>query len=102
MERAFKIMPEDVHQMTILIYSPPNSSLDRHLISKVTKIVTEHYPERLGQLLIYPTGMTAYIVWAMISPFLPKKTSSKVHNGHSKLNSWHSKLHNGHSKAAQC
>lgn len=77
-ERLLKTMPEDSHQMTILVYSPRGSSFDRALIQKAAKVFTDHYPERLGKLVVFPTGNLAWWFWALISPFLPKKTSSKV------------------------
>ena len=77
-ERILTTLPGDEHQMTILIYSPGGSEFDRKLIRRAAKIFTEHYPERLGRLMIMPTGNFAWWFWALVSPFLPRKTSGKV------------------------
>jgi hypothetical protein len=77
-ERLVGMMPADVHQMTIVVYSPAGSSFDKALIRRAAGLFTAQYPERLAQLIIFPTGNLAWWFWGLVKPFLPAKTGSKV------------------------
>lgn len=50
----------------------------RTFIQKVTKIDQDYYPEYLGKMLIVNAPTTFIAIWAMIKPWLDKRTQKKI------------------------
>ena len=70
---------------TVLLQTMKHMSKQvRHFIQKITKVDQDFYPKYLGKMFIVnaPTAMEA--TWAMIKPWLDKRTQKKieVHGGH--------------------
>ena len=75
-ERLVGMMPADVHQMTIVVYSPAGSSFDKALIRRAAGLFTAQYPERLAQLIIFPTGNLAWWFWGLVKPVTSNREKS--------------------------
>ena len=56
----------------------------RHFIQKITKVDQDFYPEYLGKMFIVNAPTAFKATWAMIKPWLDKRTQKKieVHGGH--------------------
>jgi hypothetical protein len=56
----------------------------RHFIQKITKVDQDYYPEYLGKMFIVNAPTAFKAIWAMIKPWLDKRTQKKIelHGGH--------------------
>lgn len=79
MEAATAEMREDVHSISMLIHTSPGSfKSNLELIKGAGKLFAEQYPERLGQVLVFPVGPVSRWLWSVAAPFLPVRTREKV------------------------
>ncbi|XP_024396611.1 phosphatidylinositol/phosphatidylcholine transfer protein SFH1 [Physcomitrium patens] len=56
----------------------------RHFIQKITKVDQDYYPECLGKMFIVNAPTAFKAMWAVIKPWLDKRTQKKIelHGGH--------------------
>lgn len=69
---------EEVHSTTMLIHTAKGSKADFALLKGAGKLFAEQYPERLGQVLVFPVGTVSRWLWSATAPFLPARTRKKV------------------------
>merc|ERR1712146_361901 len=76
MEAMTVEMGPEVHSTTMLIHA--KGKFDLSLIKGAGKLFAEQYPERLGQVLVFPVGPVTRWLWSIAAPFLPQRTQGKV------------------------
>ena len=54
------------------------SNLDLHAVKRIVYMLSNFYPERMGQCLIVSAPLIFSAVWAVIRPWLSRRTQSKV------------------------
>ena len=54
------------------------SSENRHFMQIAIKIAQDYYPEMMAKMFIINTGFTFKALWAVVKPFLDKKTKEKI------------------------
>jgi hypothetical protein len=77
MEAMTAQMGPEVHSTTMLIHAE-RGRFDLSVIKGAGKLFAEQYPERLGQVLVFPVGPVSRWLWSIAAPFLPKRTQGKV------------------------
>ena len=77
MEAMTAEMGPEVHSTTMLIHAE-RGKFDLSLIKGAGQLFAEQYPERLGQVLVFPVGPVSRWLWSLAAPFLPKRTQGKV------------------------
>ena len=45
---------------------------------KMSKCLSDHCPERLDKLVVYPVPAALYFIWGLVRPFMAPKTADKV------------------------
>ena len=82
LEQAIRLMPQGVHQLVIIVdyqgfqmSDAPSFKVTREII----KLLSSHYPERLGLALMVNAPRIFWAFWKMISPFVDPVTYSKTH-----------------------
>ncbi len=51
---------------------------NRHFMQLAIKIAQDYYPEMMAKMFIINTGFTFKALWAIVKPFLDKKTKEKI------------------------
>ena len=72
-------------KMTVLIdcrpiLGAPNVPVTKllPLIQQMSKTLSEQFPERLENLVVYPVPMALSFIWGLVCPFLAPKTADKI------------------------
>jgi len=81
LERTIKTMPNHVEQMVWLIDFKDFSLKNAPPLSQslaVLNILSDHYPERLGQCFLFDTPFIFNIFWSAVSPFVNSNTKKKI------------------------
>eukprot|EP01018_Ginkgo_biloba_P035224 Gb_14296 [translate_table: standard] len=50
----------------------------RHFIQRISKVDQDYYPEYLGKMVIVNTPTAFKAIWAIIKPWLDKRTQKKI------------------------
>ncbi|CAM9712566.1 unnamed protein product [Ectocarpus sp. 13 AM-2016] len=82
LERAIRLMPRNSWQYTIVIdcegmglkQLPPVTYM-----KKMFKLLSHHYPMRLGHVLFTNVGPSVMLCWKVVSPLLQARTKAKMH-----------------------
>ncbi|CAN0191654.1 unnamed protein product [Pylaiella littoralis] len=82
LERAIRLMPRNSWQYTIVIdcqgmglkQLPPVAYM-----KKMFKLLSHHYPMRLGHVLFTNVGPSVMLCWRVVSPLLQARTKAKMH-----------------------
>ena len=48
------------------------------LIQAMAKTLSDHFPERLARLVVYPVPAALGFIWGLVCPFLAPKTADKI------------------------
>lgn len=54
------------------------ANFDSDALKYILSVLGNHFPERLGQLMIINSGMLFRMVWKVVEPFLDARTSAKI------------------------
>ena len=72
-------------KLTVLLDSrplagTPNVSVIKMLpfIQQMAKTLSDHFPERLSKLVVYPVPAALGFIWGLVRPFLAQKTADKI------------------------
>jgi len=78
-EQAIKELPSDKSKFSILFdrTDAPNTQ-DFEFVKYFAKLFQDAYPERLGKLVVYPSGVVFWSIWNIIKWFLDPVTRQKV------------------------
>jgi hypothetical protein len=57
----------------------PMKACDQKTVLFLLRMLEKNYPERLGDLYLVNPGWVFWILWNMISAFIPAKTKKKIH-----------------------
>ena len=42
------------------------------------QVLSDHFPERMARLVVYPVPPALYFIWGLVRPFMAPKTADKV------------------------
>ncbi|ONK60745.1 uncharacterized protein A4U43_C08F22110 [Asparagus officinalis] len=80
MENAILNLPEDQEQMVWLIdfHGFTMSNISVKVTKETANVLQDHYPERLGAMILYNPPKIFESFWMVVKPFLEAKTNKKV------------------------
>ncbi|KAJ3129947.1 hypothetical protein HK098_007213 [Nowakowskiella sp. JEL0407] len=82
LEKAIKMMPEGVEQVTILVdyeHIQMSNATPLSVSRKFLQVLGDHYPERFGMGVLINPGYYLYVLFKLIGPFMDPVTKSKIH-----------------------
>jgi len=80
-DSAQKVAPKQVVSQFSAIFDFAGfgrSNFDVAILKSILNFLDRSFPERLGKLYIINTGWLFWVLWKIVTPFIPKRTKQKI------------------------